>query len=190
MEDKDIKVLGVLKKEKSSKPFFVLSVFILIIGSCLLFPYVKAYLGDDFNIVDLLNDDKHSISANSTTTTMPTTTTTVATKELLLCTFNGKIYKYSFNNEGNLSKVEYDYTYPLVDLDAYRDNFQKNLSISNSLSELGADSEIVELENSFILKVTINRPGEFSSIDNNLYDLGTLYNVIEDGMKSKGFDCK
>ena len=56
MEDKDIKVLGKLKKEKSSKPFFVLFVCLLVIGSCFALPYAKAYFGDGFNLSDLIND--------------------------------------------------------------------------------------------------------------------------------------
>lgn len=188
MEDKDIKVLGTLKKERSSKPFFVLFVFLLIIGSCFALPYAKAYFGDDFNLSDLINDKTPVTKPSSSTTT--TTTTKVVFQEELLCTLNGKNYKYNFNQDGNLSKIDYEYIYNLTDIEVYKDNYQKYLSLSNSLNEVGADAKIYEGEDNFTLKVLITRPGDYISLDNNLYDLGTLYNVIEEGMKSKGFDCK
>lgn len=37
-------ILGTLKKEKSSKPVFVIFVFILLIGTCVGLPYIKDYL--------------------------------------------------------------------------------------------------------------------------------------------------
>lgn len=186
MEDKDIKVLGKLKKEKSSKPFFVLFVFILIIGACFALPYAKAYLGDDFNINDLLNDNK--VITKPTTST--TTTTKTIFKEELSCLLNGKTYKYNFNQDGNLSKIDYKYIYSLTDLEVYRNTYQKYLSLSDSLSKLGAETKLYEGEDNFTFIVLITRPADYISLDNNLYDLGTLYNVIEEGMKSKGFDCK
>ena len=187
MEDKDIKIIGKLKKEKSSKPFFVLFVFILHIGSCVLLPYAKAYFGDDFNLSDLIND-KPVVNKPSTTTTA--TTTKAVFKEELVCNLNDKTYKYTFNNDGNLSKIDYEYIYKLTDMETYKTYYDKYVSLSNSLVEMGAESKIYEGMDNFTLKVLITRPGDYISQDNNLYDLGTLYNVIEEGMKSKGFDCK
>ncbi len=46
--------LGVLKKEKSSKPFFVLFCFILLLGTCFGLPYIKDYINnnnDSFSVL-------------------------------------------------------------------------------------------------------------------------------------------
>ena len=84
MNDKDVIVLGTLKKEKSSKPIFVIFVFVFLIGTCLAFPYIKALIGDDFTLDDLLNRNNNNtnnpvVTTSNTTTTTSTTTTSITT---------------------------------------------------------------------------------------------------------------
>ena len=40
-------VLGTLKKDKSSKPIFVLFIFILLLGTCFGLPYIKDYINNN-----------------------------------------------------------------------------------------------------------------------------------------------
>ena len=105
MKDDNVIVLGTLKKEKSSKPFFVLFIFILLIGTCLAFPYIKAYLGDDFNLDDLLN-------RNNTTTAKPvtTTTSTTTTSEVINDDENNTfVFENIIDKEIDLSSIDVNY---------------------------------------------------------------------------------
>ena len=73
MNDKDVIVLGTLKKEKSSKPIFDIFVFVFLIGTCLAFPYIKALIGDDFTLDDLLNRNNNNTTSPVVTTSNTTT---------------------------------------------------------------------------------------------------------------------
>ena len=43
--------LGILKKEKSSKPAFVLICFMLLLGTCFGLPYIKDYINNNNNVL-------------------------------------------------------------------------------------------------------------------------------------------
>ena len=130
MNDKDVMVLGTLKKEKSSKPIFVIFVFVFLIGTCLAFPYIKALIGDDFTLDDLLNRNNNNttspvVTTSSTTTTTSTTTTSTTTvnnnSNILTCVYRNYEYIYTFDNENNLMKIENNYTYSNENESIYND---------------------------------------------------------------------
>lgn len=50
-DDKEPIVLGTLKKEKSSRPIFVVICFLLLLGTCFGLPYIKDYLSTEDNFI-------------------------------------------------------------------------------------------------------------------------------------------
>lgn len=183
MDNKDIKVLGTLKKEKSSKPLFVIFVFILIIGFCFGLPYIKAYLGDDYTLDNLLNNQ-------ATTTTTTTTTTTVVIKETILtCTLTNSEYIYSFNNN-KLNKINHKYSYNNTNELTDENILNEFKSRSNRVNNLGGKSEIINSETGFIYSTEISNKGDFNTIDPNYYILDSDIDTIKKEIIQKGFDCK
>ena len=119
MKDDNVIVLGTLKKEKSSKPFLVLFIFILLIGTCLAFPYIKAYLGDDFNLDDLLNGNNMTTTKPVTTTTRTTTTSEVINNTILTCKYRNYSYEYTFDKDNKLIKIFNSYSFNSEDKTVY-----------------------------------------------------------------------
>ncbi len=201
-DDKDVVVLGTLKKEKSSKPIFVIVVFVILIGSCLAFPYIKTYFGDDFTLNDLLNRDNNVttspiISSSTTTTkttnitTTSTITTTKTTTTKLICTYRTYEYIYTFDGEKSLTKIENNYSYTGDDLTIYNDTLSNYQVKSNNINSFGGKSTITTNgNNSFKFNAIIDKEIDFKSIDTNYYQLKTKYDIISSELIKKGFDCK
>lgn len=191
MNDKDIKVLGTLKKEKSSKPLFVILVFILIIGFCFGLPYIKAYFGDDFSLENLLNkpSTNNSSSTTTTTTTTSTTTTTTPVALALTCTLKNSEYIFTFENE-KLAKLSHKYTYQKDDENTYLAMLNEFTNRGNNVKNLGGNNIITEDENGFIYETSYITEGAFNTIDSNYYLIGEKLETIKMEIKAKGFDCQ
>lgn len=192
MKDDNVIVLGTLKKEKSSKPFLVLFIFILLIGTCLAFPYIKAYLGDDFNLDDLLN-------RNNTTTTKPviTTTSTITTSEvinntILTCKYRNYSYEYTFDKDNKLIKIFNSYSFNSEDKTVYEDTLNTYISRSKDINNMGGNSKVIndDENNTFVFENIIDKEIDLSSIDVNYFVLSSNYNDVLNQLSGKGFDCK
>ena len=195
MKDDNVIVLGTLKKEKSSKPFFVLFIFIILIGTCFAFPYIKAYLGDDFTLDDLLNRNnttttKPVITTTSTTTT--TTTTTQVSNGVLTCKYRNYSYEYTFDEDNRLIKIFNSYFFSSEDKTIYENTLNTFISRSNNINNLGGSSKVINNDenNTFTFENLIDKAIDFTSIDVNYFLLGTNYNDVINQLSSKGFDCK
>lgn len=184
-------VLGTLKKEKSSKPIFVIIVFILLIGTVFAFPYIKAYLGDDFNINDLLNKKSTTTKPiTSTTTTTTTTKTSQDTDKVLTCIYRSYSYEYTFVDD-KLVKIYNTYSFNSEDPSIYNDTLKTYQERSNNINNLGGNSKIITLENNtFMFESTIDKEIDLTSIDSNYFALNTNYDTINNELTNKGFDCK
>ena len=134
MKDDNVIVLGTLKKEKSSKPFLVLFIFILLIGTCLAFPYIKAYLGDDFNLDDLLNRNNTTTTKPVTTTTSTTTTSEVINNTILTCKYRNYNYEYTFDKDNKLIKIFNSYSFNSEDKTVYEDTLNTYISRSKDIN--------------------------------------------------------
>lgn len=192
MKDDDVIVLGTLKKEKSSKPFLVLFIFILLIGTCLAFPYIKAYLGDDFNLNDLLNRNNTTTTKPVTTTTSTTTTSEVINNTILTCKYRNYSYEYTFDKDNKLIKIFNSYSFNSEDKTVYEDTLNTYISRSKDINNMGGNSKVIndEENNTFVFENIIDKEIDLSSIDVNYFVLSSNYNDVLNQLSGKGFDCK
>lgn len=192
MKDDDVIVLGTLKKEKSSKPFLVLFIFILLIGTCLAFPYIKAYLGDDFNLDDLLNRNNTTTTKPVTTTTSTTTTSEVINNTILTCKYRNYSYEYTFDKDNKLIKIFNSYSFNSEDKTVYEDTLNTYISRSKDINNMGGNSKVIndDENNTFVFENIIDKEIDLSSIDVNYFVLSSNYNDVLDQLSGKGFDCK
>lgn len=201
-DNKDAIVLGTLKKEKSSKPIFVIFVFVFLIGTCLAFPYIKALIGDDFTLDDLLNKNNNNttspvVTTSTTTTTVSSSTSTTTStttvnnnSNILTCVYRNYEYIYTFDSVNNLIKIENNYTYTSADESLYNDTLLNYRIKSNKVNSLGGKSTIVQSDNNFKYTAIIDNDANFRDIDINYYLLNTKYDIISSELIKKGFDCK
>lgn len=192
MKDDDVIVLGTLKKEKSSKPFLVLFIFILLIGTCLAFPYIKAYLGDDFNLNDLLNRNNTTTTKPVTTTTSTTTTSEVINNTILTCKYRNYSYEYTFDKDNKLIKIFNSYSFNSEDKTVYEDTLNTYISRSKDINNMGGNSKVINDDdnNTFVFENIIDKEIDLSSIDVNYFVLSSNYNDVLNQLSGKGFDCK
>lgn len=192
MKDDDVIVLGTLKKEKSSKPFLVLFIFILLIGTCLAFPYIKAYLGDDFNLDDLLNRNNTTTTKPVTTTTSTTTTSEVINNTILTCKYRNYSYEYTFDKDNKLIKIFNSYSFNSEDKTIYEDTLNTYISRSKDINNMGGNSKVIndDENNTFVFENIIDKEIDLSSIDVNYFVLSSNYNDVLNQLSGKGFDCK
>mgnify|MGYP004723380115 FL=1 len=192
MKDDDVIVLGTLKKEKSSKPFLVLFIFILLIGTCLAFPYIKAYLGDDFNLDDLLNRNNTTTTKPVTTTTSTTTTSEVINNTILTCKYRNYSYEYTFDKDNKLIKIFNSYSFNSEDKTVYEDTLNTYISRSKDINNMGGNSKVIndDENNTFVFENIIDKEIDLSSIDVNYFVLSSNYNDVMNQLSGKGFDCK
>lgn len=192
MKDDDVIVLGTLKKEKSSKPFLVLFIFILLIGTCLAFPYIKAYLGDDFNLDDLLNRNNTTTTKPVTTTTSTTTTSEVINNTILTCRYRNYSYEYTFDKDNKLIKIFNSYSFNSEDKTVYEDTLNTYISRSKDINNMGGNSKVIndDENNTFVFENIIDKEIDLSSIDVNYFVLSSNYNDVLNQLSGKGFDCK
>lgn len=192
MKDDNVIVLGTLKKEKSSKPFLVLFIFIILIGTCLAFPYIKAYLGDDFNLDDLLNRNNTTTTKPVTTTTSTTTTTEVINNTILTCKYRNYSYEYTFDKDNKLIKIFNSYSFNSEDKTVYEDTLNTYISRSKDINNMGGNSKVINDDdnNTFVFENIIDKEIDLSSIDVNYFVLSSNYNDVLNQLSGKGFDCK
>ena len=192
MKDDNVIVLGTLKKEKSSKPFLVLFIFILLIGTCLAFPYIKAYLGDDFNLDDLLNRNNTTTTMPVTTTTSTTTTSEVINNTILTCKYRNYSYEYTFDKDNKLIKIFNSYSFNSEDKTVYEDTLNTYISRSKDINNMGGSSKVIndDENNTFVFENIIDKEIDLSSIDVNYFVLSSNYNDVLNQLSGKGFDCK
>lgn len=192
MKDDNVIVLGTLKKEKSSKPFLVLFIFILLIGTCLAFPYIKAYLGDDFNLDDLLNRNNMTTTKPVTTTTSTTTTSEVINNTILTCKYRNYSYEYTFDKDNKLIKIFNSYSFNSEDKTVYEDTLNTYISRSKDINNMGGNSKVIndDENNTFVFENIIDKEIDLSSIDVNYFVLSSNYNDVLNQLSGKGFDCK
>lgn len=192
MKDDDVIVLGTLKKEKSSKPFLVLFIFIILIGTCLAFPYIKAYLGDDFNLDDLLNRNNTTTTKPVTTTTSTTTTSEVINNTILTCKYHNYSYEYTFDKDNKLIKIFNSYSFNSEDKTVYEDTLNTYISRSKDINNMGGNSKVIndDENNTFVFENIIDKEIDLSSIDVNYFVLSSNYNDVLNQLSGKGFDCK
>lgn len=192
MKDDDVIVLGTLKKEKSSKPFLVLFIFILLIGTCLAFPYIKAYLGDDFNLDDLLNRNNTTTTKPVTTTTSTTTTSEVINNTILTCKYRNYSYEYTFDKDNKLIKIFNSYSFNSEDKTVYEDTLNTYISRSKDINNMGGNSKVIndDENDTFVFENIIDKEIDLSSIDVNYFVLSSNYNDVLNQLSGKGFDCK
>ena len=192
MKDDNVIVLGTLKKEKSSKPFLVLFIFILLIGTCLAFPYIKAYLGDDFNLDDLLNRNNTTTTKPVTTTTSTTTTSEVINNTILTCNYRNYSYEYTFDKDNKLIKIFNSYSFNSEDKTVYEDTLNTYISRSKDINNMGGNSKVIndDENNTFVFENIIDKEIDLSSIDVNYFVLSSNYNDVLNQLSGKGFDCK
>lgn len=192
MKDDNVIVLGTLKKEKSSKPFLVLFIFILLIGTCLAFPYIKAYLGDDFNLDDLLNRNNMTTTKPVTTTTSTTTTSEVINNTILICKYRNYSYEYTFDKDNKLIKIFNSYSFNSEDKTVYEDTLNTYISRSKDINNMGGNSKVIndDENNTFVFENIIDKEIDLSSIDVNYFVLSSNYNDVLNQLSGKGFDCK
>ena len=192
MKDDNVIVLGTLKKEKSSKPFLVLFIFILLIGTCLAFPYIKAYLGDDFNLDDLLNRNNTTTTNPVTTTTSTTTTSEVINNTILTCKYRNYSYEYTFDKDNKLIKIFNSYSFNSEDKTVYEDTLNTYISRSKDINNMGGNSKVIndDENNTFVFENIIDKEIDLSSIDVNYFVLSSNYNDVLNQLSGKGFDCK
>ena len=192
MKDDNVIVLGTLKKEKSSKPFLVLFIFILLIGTCLAFPYIKAYLGDDFNLNDLLNRNNTTTTKPVTTTTSTTTTSEVINNTILTCKYRNYSYEYTFDKDNKLIKIFNSYSFNSEDKTVYEDTLNTYISRSKDINNMGGNSKVIndDENNTFVFENIIDKEIDLSSIDVNYFVLSSNYNDVLNQLSGKGFDCK
>lgn len=192
MKDDDVIVLGTLKKEKSSKPFLVLFIFIILIGTCLAFPYIKAYLGDDFNLNDLLNRNNTTTTKPVTTTTSTTTTSEVINNTILTCKYRNYSYEYTFDKDNKLIKIFNSYSFNSEDKTVYEDTLNTYISRSKDINNMGGNSKVIndDENNTFVFENIIDKEIDLSSIDVNYFVLSSNYNDVLNQLSGKGFDCK
>ena len=192
MKDDNVIVLGTLKKEKSSKPFLVLFIFILLIGTCLSFPYIKAYLGDDFNLDDLLNRNNTTTTKPVTTTTSTTTTSEVINNTILTCKYRNYSYEYTFDKDNKLIKIFNSYSFNSEDKTVYEDTLNTYISRSKDINNMGGNSKVIndDENNTFVFENIIDKEIDLSSIDVNYFVLSSNYNDVLNQLSGKGFDCK
>lgn len=192
MKDDDVIVLGTLKKEKSSKPFLVLFIFILLIGTCLAFPYIKAYLGDDFNLDDLLNRNNTTTTKPVTTTTSTTTTSEVINNTILTCKYRNYSYEYTFDKDNKLIKIFNSYSFNSEDKTVYEDTLNTYISRSKDINNMGGNGKVIndDENNTFVFENIIDKEIDLSSIDVNYFVLSSNYNDVLNQLSGKGFDCK
>lgn len=192
MKDDNVIVLGTLKKEKSSKPFLVLFIFIILIGTCLAFPYIKAYLGDDFNLDDLLNRNNTITTKPVTTTTSTTTTSEVINNTILTCKYRNYSYEYTFDKDNKLIKIFNSYSFNSEDKTIYEDTLNTYISRSKDINNMGGNSKVIndDENNTFVFENIIDKEIDLSSIDVNYFVLSSNYNDVLNQLSGKGFDCK
>ena len=147
-------VLGELKKEKSSKPFFVFLVFALVLATCFGLPYIQDYLANgEGPIVDFYNkltgnevvkENNNSTNQNNQTTTTTTTTKTIKIDESLTLLKSDTTLNLDNVYLQNISIVDKSVSYKIM------------ASTSMNLDEMSYYLEIYDNNGIFLGRIKLN----------------------------------
>lgn len=199
-------VLGELKKEKSSKPFFVFIVFALIIGVSFGLPYIKDYMSKNDNLVtnffnSIFPDENNVPVVNNPTTKKSTTTTTkTSNKEeipniLLVCKTDNNKYTYTFKEDA-LITINHEYiANDKSNMSIYITDLSNHRNLSFDINKItNSNSKVVETTDGFIFTAEIdlnyfNSNSLKENKDDNYYELNTNMETVKNEMISKGFEC-
>lgn len=198
-------VLGEIKKEKSSKPFFVFLIFALIIGVIFGLPYIKEYMSSNDNpVTEFFNKLlKEENSEQPITTTAKKTTTTTQPVEpakndeiVVTCTNSNNTYEYIFQ-DSFLTIINHTYTVSdKTDKSKYITDLANHRDLAYDISKIANSSaNVTETDEGFVFtaKLDLNNFNSSSlkyNKDDNYYELSTDIDTLKNEMTDKGFDCK
>lgn len=197
----DAIVLGTLKKEKSSKPIFVLIVFALLISTVFMLPNIKKYMATNDNSVTRFynnylksflendtSDDYYYVSNTTTTTTKANITTSD-----IECVSGSDEYIYHFENS-KLKKINHSFNYGKSQ-DDYSNKYEEYKTVYVFYNTLPLSVSLVENEEGFTFENAMDlskiTPSSFETNKNgNYYDVDTDKDTLISLQKAKGFECK
>lgn len=197
----DAIVLGTLKKEKSSKPIFVLIVFALLISTVFMLPNIKKYMAtNDNSVTRFYNNYLKSFLENDTSddyyyvpnTTITTTKASITTSDIE-CVSGSDEYIYHFENS-KLKKINHSFNYGKSQ-DDYSSKYEEYKTIYAFYNTLPLSVSLVENEEGFTFENAMDlskiTPSSFETNKNgNYYDLDTDKDTLISLQKAKGFECK
>lgn len=196
----DAVVLGTLKKEKKGKPFLVLIIFALLIGTCYFLPNINIYLdNNDNSFTRFINQnirpfiDKNYVyqDNNDADNTAPI----VNEQKKIICSLDGDEYIYNFINN-NLDNLSHKYMMKFEDEQTYMTGLNKYKQMADYYSKLdGIISSVEENDSGFTFDLSMNlkkiMPSKFSSYQNdNYFNYKTTLEYVTNTMKDRKFDCK
>ncbi len=202
----DAIVLGTLKKEKSSKPIFVLIVFALLIATVFMLPNIKKYMAtNDNTITRFYNNYLKSFLENDTSDDyyyIPQTTTTQKSSNDIsssddisdiTCASGGDQYVYHFENL-KLKKINHSFSYAKNQID-YSTKYEEYKIINAYYNTLALSTSLTENDEGFTFENAMDlskvTPSSFETNKNgNYYDLDTNKETLVSLQKAKGFDCQ
>lgn len=197
----DAIVLGTLKKEKSSKPIFVLIVFALLISTVFMLPNIKKYMAtNDNSVTRFYNNYLKSFLENDTSDDyyyVPNTTTTTTKANIttsdIECVSGSDEYIYHFENS-KLKKINHSFNYGKSQ-DDYSSKYEEYKTVYAFYNTLPLSVSLVENEEGFTFENAMDlskiTPSSFETNKNgNYYDLDTDKDTLISLQKAKGFECK
>lgn len=196
-------VLGELKKEKSSKPFLAIIIFILLLGTCFGLPYIKEYLNTENNSVTDFYRKYIRKYFEKDTTNIPNTPSDNQTTEPVInkytctiettTTYNEKIeYTYIFTdnkltsiNEVKTSSKTTDETINTQIKTTYQNLSDQIKNLTNCTSTLNETDTSIELTNILDLN-----NADLSLVNNeNYFNNQTDAETIKLNLTNKGYTC-
>ena len=198
------RVLGELKKEKSSKPFLAIIIFTLLLGTCFGLPYIKEYLNTENNsVTDFYRKYIRKYFEKDTTnipntpsdnqTTEPVINKYTCTIETTTTTYNEKIeYTYIFTdnkltsiNEVKTSSKTTDETINTQIKTTYQNLSDQIKNLTNCTSTLNETDTSIELTNILDLN-----NADLSLVNNeNYFNNQTDAETIKLNLTNKGYTC-
>lgn len=166
-------IMGELKKEKSSRPIFVIFLFMLLIGIVFGLPYIKDYISNNDNLLHLHSNKK-------------------PIEESITCIKEKESYKYSFYEE-KLTNIKHTFSYDKTNED-YNKLFAQYNNKNKNFNNLKQDiSNIEETDLGFEFNVNINLQEIdvklLKETNDNYFDIDEKISLIRAKMQSKGYNC-
>ena len=194
-------VLGVLKKEKSSKPFLAIIIFALLLGTCFGLPYIKEYLNTENNSITEFyqkyikqyfekDSDPNDINNNENNTPITNKyTCSIETKE----SYQEKIeYTYTFT-DNNLTQINETKVFTINTNQNINDQIKTSYqtlsdqikNLPNTTTTMNETSTTIELINTIDLTKT-----DITSLNNeNYFNNQSSYEAIKTTLTNKGYTC-
>ena len=196
-------ILGTLKKEKSSKPLFVLIVFIFILGICFLLPSISDYMANNDNAITrfynnyisgIIENNNGGSSNINIQRPISTTTKKLNIKSLITCTLNNDKYVYNFNDD-KLISINHTFTYSYSEnSNDYFSKYDEYKSMTTFYNTINFIAEVKENDNGFEFNNTIDltkaKPSTIKQYNNsNYFDFNKNKKDILEELNDKGFEC-